>query len=165
MLTGRFGNTTSRPYIEALVTIPRLGVAAVSISFLVDTGASRSMIGPIDRVTMGIDLADLAAEEIPVDGIGGVEHCAEEIDAYVVFASDDGQSRHYYQTSLLISRREVDESELTEDATAVHRLPSLLGRDILHRWEMHYAPHEPDPSLSFTVISDDLTLASDPEER
>lgn len=140
------------------MSIPRLGVAAFSFSMLVDTGASRSLIGPVDRVTMGIDLAALTGKEVPVDGIGGHEDCAEEGDAYLMFASDDGENRFYYQVKLLISKREVNDSAMMDEDSSAHRLPSLLGREILHRWEMHYAPHNPDPSLTFTVIDDDLAL-------
>lgn len=123
---------------------------------LVDTGASRSLIGPVDRMTMGISVAELAGDPVPVDGIGGVEDCAEETDAYLMFASDDGEHLFYYAVELLISKREVDDGGMIDPESSAHRLPSILGREIFHRWEMHYAPH--DSSLTFTVLSDDLAL-------
>lgn len=38
MIVGRFGDTTGRPYVEAIVWFERLKVR-MNVSFLVDTGA------------------------------------------------------------------------------------------------------------------------------
>jgi len=47
MLRGRFGNTTTTPFIEASVYFPRLGLWGY-VSFLADTGASGTVLMPMD---------------------------------------------------------------------------------------------------------------------
>ncbi|MEE8337766.1 MAG: aspartyl protease family protein [Dehalococcoidia bacterium] len=147
MLEGRFGDTTGSPYIEGQVSLPRLGVVS-NVSFLVDTGASRSVLGAVDVRAMGVDISDLRGS-VPVDGIGGTEYCFEE-DAYLLFSDDE--KTFYYRIDLLISSRSADD-EL--------RLPSILGRHVLHRWKMYYSPTDPQPTLAFEVVSDDLSIPMD----
>ena len=53
MITGRFGDSTGRPYVEAIVWFPRFQVKA-QVSFLVDTGADISLINPVDGIQAGI---------------------------------------------------------------------------------------------------------------
>ncbi len=46
MLIGRFGHTSGRPYFEARVVLPHLNVAG-NVSFLLDTGADKSLLMPL----------------------------------------------------------------------------------------------------------------------
>jgi translation initiation factor 2B subunit (eIF-2B alpha/beta/delta family) len=69
MLIGRFGDTTGRPYLEGRLVFPRLNLQH-NVSFLVDTGADRTVIMPADAVTLGIDYSALTGNEA-VGGIGG----------------------------------------------------------------------------------------------
>lgn len=109
------------------------------------------MIGPADARNMGIDLSKLSGSE-EVEGISGVDECYCE-EAYLVFTDEDGETNHYYTLMILISKHDAEERE---------HLPSLLGRDVLNRWKMYYAPHNPDPPiLTFEVVSDDLSLPTD----
>ncbi|MBI4289365.1 MAG: hypothetical protein HY671_13180 [Chloroflexi bacterium] len=74
-------------------------------------------------------------------GTGGVVRDYEE-DAVVIFA--EGVIRYYvYQVKLAIARPTND----------IMSLPSLLGRDILDRWEMRYNPGK--KQLLFKVVSAD----------
>ena len=149
MLIGRYGDTTGQPYIEGLVSLPRLGIQAVQVSFLVDTGAGRCILSAVDAKAMGIASADLIGD-YPVYGIGGADTCFEE-EAYLAFVDEATGRISYYRVILLIGKREPGGGQT---------LPSILGREILHRWRMFYFPRDPEPSLQFEVVSDDLSLDS-----
>jgi len=128
MLRGRFGDTSGRPYIEGRLILPRLGVRG-DISFLVDTGADGSVLHPADGVLMGIEYSRLTNEESSL-GIGGVSKSFAE-PAVLAF-SEPRRFIYVYNIQLSISppRPEIME------------LPSLLGRDVLDRWQTTYAPQE-----------------------
>ena len=70
MLRGRFGDTTGRPYLEGRLVIPRLSLES-DISFLVDTGADRTVLLTADGQRMGIDYSDLTEDIGPSVGLGG----------------------------------------------------------------------------------------------
>jgi hypothetical protein len=104
MLLGRFGNTSGRPYLEGRLVLTRLGLAA-DISFIVDTGADKTVVMPLDGTRLGVDYANLTRPFV---------------------------------------------------STGIMNIPSLLGRDILDRWQMTY--HKPNASLTFEVLSADYTI-------
>ena len=58
MFSGRYGNTSGRPYLEARVILPNLKIGG-DVSFIVDTGADRTVLMPIDVKRMGIDYKKL----------------------------------------------------------------------------------------------------------
>jgi hypothetical protein len=140
MLRGRFGDTTGRPYLEGRLILPRLGVRG-DISFIVDTGADRSLLMPLDGIRMGINYAGLTGNVESI-GIGGVTHNFEE-EAIVIFA--DPRNIYIYLIDL----------EIAAPTSEIERIPTLLGRDILDQWRMVYHPAR--NRLSFTVISADYT--------
>ena len=55
MLKGWFGDTTGRPYIEARIAFPRLRALGL-VSFVLDTGADRSLLMPRDCILTGVNL-------------------------------------------------------------------------------------------------------------
>ena len=122
MLVGRFGNTSRAPYIEALVSFPRLGQRG-PVSFLMDSGADGSVLMPVDGKKLGIDYPTLRNPTTST-GIGGLAHGFEEL-CVIAFAD----SRYVY--SYLLNRMEI--SVPTKEN---FRFPSLLGRDILNRWRV-----------------------------
>ena len=143
-LLGRFGDTSGRPYLEARIVFPGLGVAG-HISFLVDTGADRTIIHPIDGARIGVDYGKLVWSASAV-GVGGrtVKQAPER--ALVVFSQPD-KALYVYELDVLI---------VPQDNVATSmRIPSLLGRDILDRWEMRYAPTNKRYRLWFKVRSAD----------
>jgi hypothetical protein len=141
VLSGRFGDTSHRPYIEALLYLPRLGVSG-TVSFLVDTGADNTFIMPTDARTIGVDYASLNP---PVSG--GVSANAEIMehreDAVLVFTDGDSLFGYFVEVGIL----PWDER--------MQRVPSLLGRDIIHRWTMHY--QHSSRQLTFQVESADVS--------
>jgi hypothetical protein len=145
MIRGRFGRNTGSPYVEAEVHLSRFDTNA-GISFLVDTGADRTVIMPDDgRLLLGLDYSKLTGVH-PSVGIGGtVEHFSEE--AVLVF-TEPGVAVHFYQVEVLIS-------PLSPELSGV---PSLLGRDILNNWKMVDAPNQDTDQLTFEVVRSTLSI-------
>jgi hypothetical protein len=50
MIQGYFSpaGTTRRPFVQALLQFPSRGPRQVTVELLVDTGADRTMLGPVD---------------------------------------------------------------------------------------------------------------------
>jgi hypothetical protein len=142
MLTGRFGDTSGRPYIEGRLIFPRLNIRG-DVSFCVDTGADRSLLHPGDGERMGVDYTKLIGETESV-GVGGICHNFVE-PALLVFV-EPKRLLYVYIMDLAISPPSPD----------IMDLPSLLGRDVLDRWRMTYHPAR--TRLTFQVVSADVTV-------
>ena len=143
MILGRFGNTTGRPYVGGRLLMPRIGISA-NISFLVDTGADNSTLMPTDAIKMGIDHKALINPTV-VSGMGGDAVCFQE-SAVLVFDEPNRKLIRYYLINIMIPAPHP----------VLIRMPPIVGRDVLDRWNMKY-----DPSrgvLSFTVRSADYTV-------
>jgi len=119
MLRGRFGIATTAPYLEAYVTFPRLELRGF-VSLLVDTGADSTVLMPVDGMKLSIDYKVLTNPTMS-QGIGGV---ARSFSEKAVLAFSD--NRYVYSYLLDI--------QLLAPARQNHRLPSLLGRDVLNQW-------------------------------
>jgi hypothetical protein len=143
VLHGRFGNTSGRPYLEGRLFIPRSGIQG-SISFLVDTGADTTTLLPDDSRRLGVDYSTLKLERGSTVGIGGAARFYAE-RAIIVF-TDPGKWLYAYEISLSISPYDK----------ALKSVHSLLGRDILDRWQMTYGPSR--KNLRFAVLSADLKI-------
>lgn len=135
MLTGRFGATSGRPYIEGKLYVPSLDLQA-PVSFLVDTGADSTTLMPADAARLGLDLSSLPDSQTLCIGIGGVAQC-HVVDGLLVF-SDDSQLYSY-----------VLRLTVAPPAQGLDDLPSLLGRDVLDNWAMTYDPQR--SRLTFVV--------------
>lgn len=102
------------------------------------------MLGPPDVRSLGIDLSRNDLPEVVIHGVSGRERCLS-VSAYLAFTEVDHGRLHYYEVQILISKRDNEEVEY---------LPSVLGRDILNQWTMHYIGHNPRPSLTFELPDD-----------
>ena len=127
MLEGRFGDTSGRPYIEARLEIPRLGIVT-DMSFMLDTGADETTLFPDDGERLGVPYAVLNRREIDAVGVGGTAETYEEL-AFVDF-SDGERAIYSYEISLTLLEPHED----------LDGIPSLIGRDILNRWDVSYRP-------------------------
>lgn len=143
MLRGRFGDSSGRPYIEGRLIIPRLNLRS-DISFLVDTGADRSVLLVDDAAKMRIDYSALRVGERTSVGIGGTTR--HYVEPALVTFEEAGKRLHVYEIELAIARSD----------RKLRRVPSLLGRDILDRWKMSYDPSR--GRLTFDVVSTDHTF-------
>jgi predicted aspartyl protease len=119
MLTGRFGNTTGSPYLEARIFFPRLGVRGL-VSFLVDTGADVTVLMPTDTQKLGIDFGSLQ-NPVTSDGIGGP---ASGFNEHALLSFSDGTYVYSYLLQI----------EVAGPTGHNQRFPSLLGRDLLNLW-------------------------------
>jgi hypothetical protein len=113
------------PFVRAIVRVPRLSARA-QIDFLVDTGASHTLISPIDATKLGVTALSFAAvRATPMSGVGGrslqyAEPClvdlvhvdghTERIEPLLNFASPDTDADY----------------------------PSLLGRDLIGLYKLTY---------------------------
>jgi len=141
-LRGRFGDTSGRPYLEGLLYLPRLNIKS-NVSFLVDTGADRSILHPLDGQRVGLDYSSLQGH-IEATGTNGVAGYFEE-QALLIF-TESGRNLHAYRIDVLIS----------PPGSEIMDLPSLLGRDILKNWRMMFNPSK--NRLVFNIIQSDITI-------
>lgn len=142
MLTGRFGDTSKRPYIEGRLIFPRLNIRA-NISFCVDTGADASLLLPSDGVRLGLDYGALSGNQESV-GVGGI--CQNFTEGALIAFTEPGRYLYVYALTLRIC----------PPGPNIMDLPSLLGRDILNQWRMRYDATR--DQLTFTVLSADAKV-------
>ncbi|HTQ13041.1 MAG TPA: retropepsin-like aspartic protease [Rhizomicrobium sp.] len=140
MLRGRFGNTSSAPYLECRVNFPRLGARGL-VSFLVDTGADATIFMPTDCRKMGVDFRTLRDPTVS-RGIGGE---AREFQELATLSFSD---QTYVYTYVL------KKSAIAEPTQGNPDIPSLLGRDILHKWR--FVMERRANRVEFTPLAWDL---------
>jgi hypothetical protein len=146
MLRGRFGDTSGRPYFEGRLLL--LGLKTLGdISFLVDTGADRSVLHPGDGERIGVDYEKLT-HKTESTGIGGICHGFLE-PALVVF-SEPGRNLYVYLIPI----------EIVPPEEHIMELPSIIGRDILDRWRTVYDPTNNE--LTFEVHAADRIVPLTP---
>lgn len=145
MIRGRFGDTTTSPYVEASVHLPRLNIRGY-VSFLVDTGASGSVLMPPDTKKLGVRIGRLI-HPMTSHGIGGFSDGFNE-DAVLAFS--DGKYVYGFDVELEIAKPTKDNKDL----------PSLLGRDVLNRCRV-VADYE-KRTLTFSPHAWDLRIKLKP---
>ncbi len=121
MLTGRFGDTSGAPYLEARVAIPRLRLNGL-VSFLVDTGADGTILMPADSRKLSVNFRMLR-NPTTSEGIGGP---AKGYNEQMIFSFSDRKFVYSY----------LFDVEIASPTPHNHRFPSLLGRDILDQWRL-----------------------------
>lgn len=141
MIVGEF-DARGRPYVKGELSLPRLGVSH-DIDFLLDTGADVTCLHPGDAQMLHIPFNRLRGKKF-FDGVGGKSPPYFQERATLSFS--DGASTRLYEINLNIAVQ----SESNKD------LPSLLGRDVINHWYMHYDPS--NASLRFVVRHADQTI-------
>lgn len=141
MFYGRFGDTSGRPYVEGRLSIPTLGIVT-NISFLVDTGADTTCLMPMDALKASLDYSALTNATTSV-GVGGAANNFTE-PAFVVFNNEG---------VLIIYKLQLT---IFPPGPNIMDVPSLLGRDVIDRFNMVYAPSNDE--LSFDPVSFDESL-------
>ncbi len=142
MIIGKLGRL-ARPYVDCLLELPRLGVAA-DVAFLVDTGADASYLHPGDAMEIGLPF-DLLQGRSTSQGIGGAASYFPEPAALMFNDAATGQY-HGYRISINVAK----------PGDVSDRIPSLLGRDVIRRWQMDYDPT--NGQLAFTVRDADFII-------
>lgn len=128
--------------MEGRLLIPRLGLTG-DFSFLVDTGADETFLMPGDGLTLGLDYRLLLNHNTSSRGAGGPISSYRE-PAWVAFT--DGVNLYGYAITLAILEFRLD----------MLTVPTLLGRDVLHRWGMSYSHSA--AVLEFEVHSADVIV-------
>ena len=122
MILGYFQDEDSvlRPFVDLTLEFSIADHESLEISFLVDTGADRTLISPFDgvrlRKELGVDLLDLPFG-MPIGGIGG------QIETRMIDATLDVGEQSIFTTLSLV------EPPTGQFPT----MPSLLGRDIIYQ--------------------------------
>jgi len=120
--------------------LPRFNVRA-SISFLVDTGADMTSLYPLDGARMGLDYSKLDPNKaITITGATGTNTDYLE-DAVAVFLDFSGR--------LCMYAIQIVVSTVSGGSTT----PTLLGRNVLDHWRLHYEPRAPRLE-AFPLIAD-----------
>jgi hypothetical protein len=141
LIYGRFGDTSGRPYLEAKIAIPHQNVWRYC-PMIIDTGAERSVLMPIDARLMGLDRSALDRRAYS-EGIGG--HCdGFDLFAYVVLLDEEAHLLHNFNVTLFVPDESPDLYNIDS---------SILGRDVLDRVRFSYS--KPDGIVSLAVAFDD----------
>ena len=122
MIPGYFQDENSilRPFVDLTLEFPVANNQALRISFLVDTGADRTLISPVDgarlRSELGVDILGLPFGS-PIGGIGGQT-----------------------ETRMIDATLDIGEQPISTTLSLVEpppghfpTMPSLLGRDIIYQ--------------------------------
>jgi predicted aspartyl protease len=109
-----------RPFVSASLQFPTHDNRELAVQFLVDTGADRTLLAPLDAARLGLDL-DSLEPGVPSTGVGG----RTETRTVPAILSMDGVSIDVTLT-LLASKSQLREFPI----------PSLLGRDVLSRFAL-----------------------------
>lgn len=152
MLVGRFGGPVRNPYVDGMLSLPRLRVRDAQVTLLVDTGASRCLLNSTDAARLGIAPGSLGGEAV-VFGLGGSEVCYVE-QGYIAFRAEDERLIHYYAVDLLISRRAAPRGGPAPSGT----VPSLIGMDILRDWRIRISQSE--NLAEFDVLDSTVSVAA-----
>lgn len=118
------------PMVQAYITVPDVTPRWTLIDFLVDTGASDTSLHPQDarqRLRIDAELLDSPSRWPSVIHAGGIGGGASyyPVPASYAFFHDDG--------TLLVIDGKVDIARPTH---VNRRIPSLLGWDVLERFEI-----------------------------
>jgi hypothetical protein len=123
MLRGRFGDTTTSPFIEASVHFPRLQLWGY-VSFLADTGASGTVLMPLDSKKLAINFNQLKNRKSSRTVGGPADGYMER--GVLGFLDEHIHKIYAYEIEIQIF------TPTRDNAT----LPSLLGRDVLNQWRV-----------------------------
>jgi len=137
MIHGYFSEVDNNPYLAVEVNIPKFSIRQM-VRFLVDTGASTTIINQGDAVRLGINFQDLNKSEINIGGIGGF---AETYETEVTLLSE---VKPIYSGVIHILEHRIPDDIHGEEKERMKRWflsqPSLLGKNIIYDYGlfMHY---------------------------
>lgn len=127
MIIGRFGDTTKSPYIEGMLALQG---KRTDISFLLDTGAQRTVLMPADATKLGLDRTKIT-KACQSTGVGGIAN--DFCDTAILTFLGKSGALYNYKVEIIVAHP-------TQFNT---KIPSLLGRDIINRWHVNYDPALP----------------------
>lgn len=123
-----YGYRPPAPFVTAVIVFHQLNVEA-RLPFLLDTGASNTIVLWGDVKRLGIDASKLKPER-KFSGLGGLIE-AKSITSTVNFRSEKGE--------LVEEKVEVYIVAGACPHPKLSLLPSILGRDVINRYVLNYA--------------------------
>lgn len=104
-----------------------------TITFMVDTGASKTALLDRDAIRLGIDYAKLPRAKEDLSGIGGTIQTHIIPDAIAGFVTTKGVLE--IELPIYVVKHPLDKLSETEKQKIL-RIPSLLGRDIINKYKL-----------------------------
>lgn len=137
MIRGYFKQKDRNPYLAVEVILPEFSISQ-RVRFLVDTGASTTIINEGDALRLGLNFSKLKKADIKIGGIGGF---AETYEADGILLSE---VKPIYSGAIYFLKHHIL-SEISEDEQQKMKKwflsqPSLLGKNIIYEYSlfMHY---------------------------
>jgi hypothetical protein len=119
------------PYVRAILACSSFNIRA-PITFLIDSGASRTTILDSDVVRLGIAYLKLERFTQGTTGIGGVVDTFILPEVTLTFrTSNDIYQEHF--DKIFVLRHSIKDKGTEE---RIKKLPSLLGRDFINKYEL-----------------------------
>jgi hypothetical protein len=112
-------------YVAAIVESEKLHLYG-TVEFLVDTGATRTILSDKDVIRLGLDYAELDKLQGGVLGVGGT------VDTYVL-----ADAKLMFNAQKIIQQEPLEQLYILKHNTLndkILRIPSILGRDILNKY-------------------------------
>lgn len=117
------------PYIDVLVTSPDAADRSFELSFVIDTGADRTLLSPIDGQRLcrrlEVDMQSLPHGN-PVGGIGGAV-----------------QTKVFRATLVIDTYTTTMDVPIVDTPPSPYDMPSLIGRDIIYDFAL-FMEHSAD---------------------
>ena len=132
MIKGTFINGSG--FIEARLISKSLQLDE-KVSFLVDTGASRTTLLDKDVLWLGIRYDKLTKSKSSLIGIGGTISCFFIEDSILTFRTS--KKNIHVKIPLSVAKHPLEHMP-PHRKIQILRLPSLLGRDIINKYKLTF---------------------------
>lgn len=151
----------TRPIISANVIVPEVSVGH-EITFLIDTGADTTCLSGIDAVEAGLTPTNLGDEMFDSRRVDGVTKTEALVLRETTLLGFEDYSEQRDRWSLHI--------ELLDEIEVLPKCPrSLLGRDVLNRFDIEYSPADGNVEMErdsfaaggYMCLSEDEKLGED----
>jgi len=137
MIRGYISEDDHNPYLAVEVIIPKFSIRQM-VRFLVDTGASTTIINQGDAIRLGLNFRDLKKSDINFGGIGGF---AETYEAEAILWSE---IKPIYSGVIHFLEHRIPEELSWDEHEKMKKWflsqPSLLGKNIIYDYGLfiHY---------------------------
>ncbi len=119
------------PYVIATLVSNQFKIEH-EVKFLIDTGASKTIVSDKDAALMRVDYRKLDKTEATL-GIGGLVDTYLLPEVKLFFKSEEGIHEEYL-SEIFVIRHRIRNPRIAE---RVKYIPSLLGRDFLNRYTLY----------------------------
>lgn len=106
-----------------------------NIAFLVDTGASKTVLIDKDALLLNIEYDQLRRFDRSLSGIGGSVETYIIDDTVLCFKSDQGKVE--FKSPVFVVRHDLEKLS-REEQIKILSIPSIMGRDIIRKFELVY---------------------------